>query len=102
MGAQRQEGGWQGGKSQPEGALQIIPTSLSSETSGGHRLQINCSIIYRALKQKGGGGEKTEEERWSQVKALSEGSAALLWIVGCGADEDVWVEKQSIQMRDNE
>lgn len=35
MGAQRQEGGRQGGKSQPEGALQIIPASLSSETSGG-------------------------------------------------------------------
>lgn len=32
------------------------------------------------------------------MKALSEGSAGLLWVVGCGADEHVWVEKQSTQM----
>lgn len=43
---------------------------------------------------------KTEEERRGQVKVLSAQSSALLWGVGCGADEDedMWVVKQSIQM----
>ena len=38
--------GVQGGKSQPWGALQIIPASLSCEPSGGRLPQINRFITY--------------------------------------------------------
>lgn len=41
---------------------------------------------------------KTEEQRRGQVKVLSAQSSVLLWGVGCGPDEDMWVAKQSIEM----
>lgn len=59
-----QEGGWQGGKSQPRGALQIIPASLSSETLGGGGIVLRLtapSFIQRSNKSER--GLKTEEER---------------------------------------
>lgn len=36
------------------------------------------------------------------MKALSEGSSALVWAVGCGADEDAWAETQTSKWEDKE
>ncbi len=52
MREQREEGVWQGGKSQPRGALQIIPASLSSEPLGGIFLRLTAPSLIKHFGTK--------------------------------------------------
>lgn len=90
MGVQGREEVWQGGKSQPQGALQIIPASLSSELlggwgwgagGGGRPPQINRSL--HLLFSTGTIVRMESEEEEGNGKVSLACSCSLQWVVGC-------------------